>query len=389
MSVEPFYMVFEDNRKKEFEKWKSMKDYDRQGSTNHKNNTYSPKHISNVEEPHTFLTKFLIFLAFAIPVSILGYAFYINYLPFGYENTYSLTIDESGIISPLSNEIYLTNSQGRKLLSLPDGVQGQVNVVLNPNVILKDARANITVEGEGVYLATPINISDIVWDYNWDFSQSIPQAFQGTATYDSEQQCAYFNAYGEETLYLPDSEDMFESGPMSVYAKWKPSQVSKLLGNNQQIVGHYNWEIWQSENNVQFRVGRMNDINGTFYSVSYPIDPNFFGKEHEALAIYSPNVEGSGYIELWVDGNLGGRTSILSDKIYEDYNSEKDLSFGWSPHNYEKNPYFDGCLYSTKIIDEVFLEQKQQSVLYGINNSIVIPIIGNGNITSVRVMISK
>ena len=133
----------------------------------------------------------------------------------------------------------------------------------------------------------------------------------------------------------------------------------------------------------------MNDINGTFYSVSYPIDPNFFGKEHEALAIYSPNVEGSGYIELWVDGNLGGRTSILSDKIYEDYNSEKDLSFGWSPHNYEKNPYFDGCLYSTKIIDEVFLEQKQQSVLYGINNSIVIPIIGNGNITSVRVMISK
>ena len=99
-------------------------------------------------------------------------------------------------------------------------------------------------------------------------------------------------------------------------------------------------------------------------------------------------VEEEGVME-WVDGNLGGRTSILSDKIYEDYNSEKDLSFGWSPHNYEKNPYFDGCLYSTKIIDEVFLEQKQQSVLYGINNSIVIPIIGNGNITSVRVMISK
>ena len=381
--------IHDDDWKKEFEKWKSEKDKSKESPFYTSIRKDSFKHPVKVEEHHPSFVKFLIFLAFAIPVSILGYAFYINYLPFGYENTYSLTIDESGIISPLSNEIYLTNSQGRKLLSLPDGVQGQVNVVLNPNVILKDARANITVEGEGVYLATPINISDIVWDYNWDFSQSIPQAFQGTATYDSEQQCAYFNAYGEETLYLPDSEDMFESGPMSVYAKWKPSQVSKLLGNNQQILGHYNWELWQSENNVQFRVGRMNDINGTFYSVSYPIDPNFFGKEHEALAIYSPNVEGSGYIELWVDGNLGGRTSILSDKIYEDYNSQKDLSFGWSPHNYGNNPYFDGCLYSTKLIESVFLEQKQQSILYGINNSIVIPIIGNGNISSIKIMVNQ
>ena len=381
--------IHDDDWKKEFEKWKSEKDKSKESPFYTSIRKGSFKHPVKVEEHHPSFVKFLIFLAFAIPIIILGYALYINYLPFGYENTYSLTIDESGIISPLSNEIYLTNSQGRKLLSLPDGVQGQVNVVLNPNVILKDARANITVEGEGVYLATPIDISDITWDYNWDFSQSIPQAFQGTATYDSEQQCAYFNAYGEETLYLPDSEDMFESGPMSVYAKWKPSQVSKLLGNNQQILGHYNWEIWQSENNVQFRVGRMNDANGTFYSVSYPIDPNFFGKEHEALAVYSPNVEGSGYIELWVDGNFGGRNSILSDKIYEDYNSEKDLSFGWSPHNYEKNPYFDGCLYSTKIIDEAIIEERTQVLLESINNTVVIPIIGNGRIKSIDIKVSQ
>src|SRR3989338_1695105 len=165
--------------------WKAKHGKERYPRVN-KNMPREPHNIEKEENSSRGLTKFLIFLAFAIPIAILGYALYINYLPFGYENTYSLTIDESGIISPLSREIYLTNSQGRKLLSLPDGVQGQVNVVLNPNVILKDARANITVEGEGVYLATPINISDIVWDYNWDFSQSIPQAFQGTATYDSE-----------------------------------------------------------------------------------------------------------------------------------------------------------------------------------------------------------
>ena len=58
-------------------------------------------------------------------------------------------------------------------------------------------------------------------------------------------------------------------------------------------------------------------------------------------------------------------------------------------NNYGNNPYFDGCLYSTKLIESVFLEQKQQSILYGINNSIVIPIIGNGNISSIKIMVNQ
>ena len=383
--------IHDDDWKKEFEKWKSEKDKSKESPFYTSIRKDSFKHPVKVEEHHPSFVKFLIFLAFAIPVSILGYAFYINYLPFGYENTYSLTIDEVGIISPLSREIYITTPQGRKLLSLPSGVLGQVNLVLDSNIALKDATLNITLEGSGVYLGTPLDIdlNAIEWDYNWDFNQSVLQDFEGSATYDGVEQCTHFNAYNEETLSLPDSKDLFENGEMSIYVNWKPSSVSSLLGDNQQIVGHYNWEFWQSEKNVQFIVGRMNDGNGTFYSVNYPIDFNFFGKEHEALAVYSPDENGNGYIELWVDSNLGGRTLIGSDVIYEDYNSQKDLSFGWSPHNYGNNPYFDGCLYSTKLIESVFLEQKQQSILYGINNSIVIPIIGNGNISSIKIMVNQ
>lgn len=350
--------------------------------------SYNPMPKAPHEE-NTLLTKFLIFLAFAIPIAILGYALYINYLPFGYSQEYSLMVDENGVISPLSNEIYLTTPQGRKLLSLPGGVKGQVNLVLEPNVVLKDATAEVSIEGEGVYLSTAPNLSEIEWNYDWDFSLKIPKDFDGTATYDSEQKCAYFNAYNEQTLSMPNSKDLFEYGPMSIYVKWKPSHVSRILGERQQIIGHFNWELFQKLDSIEFRVGRMNDANGTFYSISYPISLDLFDSEHTALAIYDPNSDDRGYIELWVDNNLAGRTFIGTDVIYEDYNSQRDLSFGWNDYGYAKNPYFDGCLYSTKIIDEAIVEERTQGLLESINNNAIIPIIGNGNITSVRVMVSK
>lgn len=351
-----------------------------------------PKHHttpSNTSQS-TFLTKFLIFLAFAIPVAILGYALYINYLPFGYEKTYTLTIDESGVISPLSNEIYLTTPQGRKLLTLPNGVEGQVNLVLEPNVVLKDATVNVNIDGENVYLASPLTteLDNMEWDYDWDFTQSISQDWQGTAQYNAEEACTYFNAYNEDTLSLPNSEDLFESGQMSIYVKWKPSTVSPLIGNNQQIVGHYNWEIYQGQNELRFQIGRVNDVNGTFHSVSYPVTDEFFGQQHEAIAVYSPDTEnGNGYIELWVDSNLAGRTLIGSDIIYKDYNPNNDLSVGWSPHNFGKNAYFDGCIYSAKI-GEAIVEQKLMSANLNLNNKII-PIVGKGMLRYIEVKVTQ
>ncbi len=346
-------------------------------------------HLPHEPQTSSALSKFLIFLAFAIPVALLGYALYINYLPFGYEETYTLTIDEEGIISPLSNEIYLTTPQGRKLLSLPEGVQGQVNLVLDPNIVLKDATLDVVLNGEGVYLATPVNISEIEWDYNWDFTQSVPEDLEGAASYDSEQQCVHFNAYEEQTLSLPNSQNLFESGPMSIYVKWRPSTISQLLGNNQQIVGHYNWEIYQSKDSIRFQVGRMNDANGSFYLISYPITDEFFNKEHELLAIYSPDTEGKGYIEFWVDNNLAGRTLTSKDIIYQNYNSNRTLSSGWSSHNGGNNAYFDGCIYETKIINSIVSQKITEMIINNINQTAIIPVVGKGNITSVSITVSQ
>src|SRR3989344_1494293 len=94
------------------------------------------RNIRHEIEEYPIISKILIFIAFAIPIAILLYALYINYLPFGFEKNYELTIDEAGKISPLSSEIYITDGNGRRLLSLPEGVKGQINVVIKPKVVL-------------------------------------------------------------------------------------------------------------------------------------------------------------------------------------------------------------------------------------------------------------
>jgi len=365
----------------------------KQGNNMHKSIMHeSDRHVHLPNEgKNTLLTRILIFLAFAIPIAILGYALYINYLPFGYSKSYQLTINDDGTISPLSNQIYLANSKGRKLLSLPDGVQGQINVILDPKVALKDASIDISIDGDNIFLGTMLTnyLDKINWDYNWDFTNDIPITFESNLNYDSNEKCAYFNTYKENILKLPNSQDLFESGPMTIYVRWKPSQISTLIGDNQQIIGHYNWELWQSAKTVQFRVGRMNNDTGGFYGASYSVDSDFFGKEHEALAIYSPDFNGNGYIELWIDGNLAERVPIGSEEIYRDYNSDKPLSFGWSSHNYGKNPYFDGCLYNARISSGALVKEVKQDSITGVKGSSTIPIIGNGKLRSVSISVRQ
>ena len=345
------------------------------------------KLIDKESKENPFVVKGLIFLAFAIPVAILLYFLYINFLPFGYSETYTLQINEQGIISPLSDEIYLTNTQGRKLLSLPNGVQGQVNLVLKPGVVIKNATINVSITGNNVYLATPLNLnlSEIQWDYDWDFTEGVPSDFQGTAEFDPQEGCVRFDAYKEQTLSLPNSEDMFEEGPMSIYVKWKPSLLSQQLGNGQQILGHYNWEIRQSKDNVGFNIKNkpVNKSEKTYSSVLSGLDSNFFGKEHELLAVYSPSERG--YTELWVDDELNERVSMDGDTISQDYNGKHDLSLGWNDATYGLNPYFDGCLYDIKIANKIISQQSTKNIILASNKQeTVIPILGQGNLSSIN-----
>ena len=350
------------------------------------------KKVGEEVKEHPNLVKVLIFFAFAIPLAILLYAFYINYLPFGYSQNYELVIDEEGIISPLSNEVYITNLNGKRLLSLPfEGISGQINVVIYPKVGVKNGIANVSIVGdENVYLGSSLdlNLSEVNWDYEWKFSEGVPEDLEGDAKYNSELNCTYFNAIREETLSLLNSSNMFESGPMSVYVKWKPSKTSEVLGNYHSLVGHYNWEIYQGAEDIKFQLGRMNDENGSFYAINFPIDEKWFENEHELLSVYSPNsFVGEGYIELFVDGDFAGRVDLGRDVIYEDYNAGKNLGLGWSSHSYGRNPSFDGCIYDVKIVEEVVEEKRYNEVLNFDNLPLTFPIIGKGNISSINIEI--
>lgn len=288
------------------------------------------------------------FFAYAIPLAFLLYVLYINFLPFGYSKTFIINVGAED--DTKSGEFYLEPSAGlsEKKKDETTGetyreLSGIAYAVFKPKAVLKDAEITVSVEGENVSLIpTEIDFDpeEIQWDHMWDFSQGIPKGWRGNAFMFDEE----LTWNGEDTrLYLPYSRDKFEDGPFSVYVEWSPTDEEN---NSQQIVGHYNWEIWQNKETVDFRVGRMNNAQGPAYSIRYKFDPDlFFNEIHSALAVYNPSGV-NGYIELYIDNNFAGRTYIGKDKIWKDYNSTHNLSLGWSPHNFNQNPFFSGAIYT-------------------------------------------
>jgi len=313
-------------------------------------------------EPPRWLVLTLQILAYGIPLTFLAYVLYINYLPFGYEKTFTIDVGaENDTDSSLP--FYLEPSRDlseRKVA--PDGatyreLNGIANVIFKPNVVLKDAEITVSVEGEGVSIIPPyldFNPKDYEWDYAWDIGKSVPEDLTGNAfVFDGE---VTFN--GRDTrLQLPNSADLFETGPFTLYAEWTPKDSEN---NAQQIVGHYNWELWQNADSVEFRVGRMNNATGTFHSIKYPIEDkeDFFNSFHSAIAIYNPS--DNGYIALYLDNEFVGMTSIGSDVIWNDYGSQ-NLSFGWTLHNSKKNKYFSGKIYQINFSQENILPHQSKS----------------------------
>jgi len=304
------------------------------------------------------------FSAYAIPLAFLLYVLYMNFLPFGYSKTF--TLDVGGPNDTKVSEFYLEpspNLSERKVAS--NGapyreLNGTANVIFKPNAILKNAVVNVSVEGDDVSIISPIVNLDpltIKWDYSWDFTKEVPKDLKSnTFIFDG---ATYFN--GKDTrLELPNSASKFESGPFTIYAEWEPRDSEH---NTQQIVGHYNWELWQNKDSVEFRVGRMNNAQGNAYSIKYPIDADFFNTKHTAVAIYNPSK--NGYINLYVDDNLAGRTYFNSDKIWNEYGNQ-NITFGKSNHGVAA--YFKGNLYKVNYISKAILASQSQATFKVKNN---------------------
>ncbi len=218
---------------------------------------------------------------------------------------------------------------------------------------------------------------------------------------------------GSTRLVMPNTADKFEDGPFTVYAEWTPEKAA----NGQQIIGHYNWEIWQNEKTVSFQVGRMSSSTGPMYKISYNVDESFFNKSHTLLAVYSPVStatssvlchpgEGrdpvvteesvckepitNGYIEFFVDNIFAGREYLANETIWLDYNGNQNLSIGWTPHNNNSSPIFSGDIYSIKISKNTYTAKTEHKQKFNVDgNCANLPIYGTGELNTVKIKIKK
>lgn len=383
-----------------------------------RNNAPKKKPQEEAEAP-LWLVRTLQTLAYGIPLTFLAYVLYINYLPFGYEKTFTIDVGAEGDTDS-SQAFYLEPSPDlseRKVAE--DGstyreLNGIAYAIFNPPVVLKDAEITVSVEGEGVSIIPPVidfDPDDYEWDYEWDFTNE-ETAFQTkisdearqrdwtrcststaevaewlamggtkvpppTATLSETRQSSvatlsslrggvpqgddaaiysastptetcvtipvpdlegnafwfdggmYFD--GQSRLEMPGTVDLFENGPFTVYVEWTPQSSE---GDNQQLAGHYNWELFQGSESIKFTIGRLNHATGSFESIEYAItDPKvFFNNTHELVAYYIPDQKSKrGYFGLYIDGVLVQTAQLRGDAIWQGYGAF-DLSFGDSMH---------------------------------------------------------
>ena len=307
---------------------------------------------------HT-LEFWLTFAAYAIPLAFLLHVLYINFLPFGYSASYTIQVGAPGDTDS-SKPFYLepsrdlsdrlTDENGKPYRTL----NGTATAVFNPGVVLKNAEVTVSIEGdEGISIIPPVIDFDpdsIKWDYSWDFTQGkTPKELGLIGNAFPFDGCMYFD--GNSRLELPNSANKFEEGSFSVYVEWEPRSSS----NKQEIIGHYNWELFQNGNTVTLQFGRMNNFQGHFYTLNYiiPEVEYFFARKHSAFFEYKPDSD-TGLISLYVDNHLASAINIENNKLFPEYTINHGLSFGRSEH--EKANYFSGCIRNAYIKNSVLID---------------------------------
>lgn len=294
-----------------------------------------------IKSPH-FWAKFI---GAIIPICFLVYVLFLNFTPFGYSKTYKLSIGAENDTD--TSELYLLPSKDfSERKKTPNGnsyreLNGIAKVVFDPIATLTNAKVDIQTTDQGITIIPPKIDFDhdlIHWDQTWDFTKGIPSIFSTTTVFHFDDG-AYFD--GKSRLEQPNTSQDFEDGPFSIYVEWKPENPN---GDFQEIIGHFNWELVQNSNSVSFQIGRMDNASGTTRTIKYPVKDDFFQKKHTAIVVYQPTKTENGFVDLFVDGFFGGRVYIQNEEIWKEY-GKNNLSFGWTPHNYGKSPYFQGSIY--------------------------------------------
>lgn len=296
------------------------------------------------------------FVYLGIGVFLVLHVIWWSYLPLGFEQEYSLVEDGS-----------------RFSISSGDEINGLVTVKFD-TLFDQDYILNVSVIGDEIYLMPQyIDINTTNWQYNWIFNNSIPDEFKIEYKNEFNISDIEFNNCGmvfdsNTRLTLPNSTNRFEDGPFKVFVEWTPYSFI----NRQQLVGHFNWEIYQNSDSVSFHVGRMDDgddeTTGGFYDIEYFIeDDTFFNSTNTLMAVYNPS--DNGYIELFVNYEFVGREYFGNQTIRKDY-GRRGLSIGHTYHGGDP-PYLNGCLNNIAFDYNFFEYLKSKNENFSNNNFLV------------------
>jgi len=335
------------------------------------------KKETNKSKKENLIRKILnLLIVYGIPLLVIGYVIYMNWLPFGFEKTYNIDVGTIGDTNTnkdiyLEKNSYMSDPLEDKYGESYREVNGPILLVISPKEVLKNSEIEIEIDGEDTYIVPQIeNMNNTYWEeeLNIDFSKGIPNFLEGNAEYDSKKGCVYFN--GESRLTYPNTKDKFEDGPLTMYISWIPENNNK---NFQEIMGHYNWEIYQNKDSISFRIGKMIGDKKDFIILDYPIkDDDFYKKTNNALIIYNPDKK---YISIFLEHDSVAMKSI-NGKIDNNYNRDTDLSWGLSLHGSSNN--FVGCIKDTRIIKNDISQVLKKVVYQGDIKKIVVPIMSNG-----------
>lgn len=322
-----------------------------------------------------------------VPVIFLLVVLYFSLLPLGYDQYYSMNVSRDGSIHSSSSRFYLEDANGEVVNNISNLYSlGYVNLVFKPRIFSGHVNTSFVIDGAGTYFATS-NFSGLnsKGDYFWSFKKNIPSQLWGSARFDGNRECAYFDSSLNQTLTYQDSKDMFESGSFIVYANWMPEYTGN---NNQQIIGHYNWELIQNNNSVKFIIWSWNGKDVSAYSIYYGVDKSFFNKTHEATAIYFADKKlSTGYIELRVDNNFAGRVPIGNQVVLVE-NGENSLTFGLSFH--KNSSYFNGCIYQAGFDYTNIFSGYSNGTNFQLGDEVVkVPVVGNGNLNSINLVVKN
>ena len=153
---------------------------------------------------------------------------------------------------------------------------------------------------------------------------------------------------------IPDTKNKFEESDHT-FLLWTKS--TGVRDNTKYVLCHYNWRIvWQSDTEIAFSLGRMNDKDGPMHTVTANVAEIKDEWIHVA-GVYKPS---ENKILFYVNGELVGEENIGGDRIWQDYGNH-NLLIGTSRHG--SATFYEGIVDEVRIYDRALAQQEIRELM--------------------------